>query len=331
MSIRITPDSQLPPSAIASDIFASPAFRAIIAREFRLEAVAMELQVAEQVMLIPAFIRKPWLGKPTLILGAGFDKTGNLPTTTTCPYPQVIAQLLHELAATTVGWLEIRTAQAIPCQPDLADKVELNVDISSAANVWDSFSTHTRKNIRRSLQRGFTARIGKEPELLDAFYRLYHHSLHAIGSLPHPRQFFTELLNQCPQHCTIFVGYMEGIPVVTAFNFVSPDELYGAWSGTHPDYKKHNVFLTMLWQLIEYCAATGRKTYNLGRSSTGSNPYQFKQKLANREHKLHYYRFKVDTATHTPSRLQTAASWLIRHSPPAVMDGLSRALLHRFY
>ncbi len=169
------------------------------------------------------------------------------------------------------------------------------------------------------------------PKLLDEFYQLYRMSLHDIGSLPHPKAFFADLVQQCAEQMEIFVGYMDGIPVVSSVNLVSQDEIYGAWSGIHTDYKKHNVFLAMLWQIVEHCGASGRKTYNLGRSSAGSNPHQFKLKLANRSHKIYYYRIKVTPPPPTHSRVQDAASWLIRNTPATVMDGLSRALLHKFY
>ena len=97
------------------------------------------------------------------------------------------------------------------------------------------------------------------------------------------------------------------------------------------DYKKHNVFLAMLWQMIEYCGASGRKTYNLGRSSEGSNPHQFKLKLANRSHKIYYYQMNIAALPRSRSSVQDAASWLIRNTPEVVMNGLSRALIHKFY
>lgn len=332
MSIVVTPDTALSNRPDTADIFTDPAFRAIIAREFRLQAVQVELGKNEQQFIIPAFVRSSLFGRKTLVLGAGFDKTGVIPDISAHDYDHLIEQLARDLAATDIGLLEIRTTQHIPCLPDESDKVELNVDIQpSVESIWENLSGNTRKNIRRPLKRGFTSVTGNTPELLDEFYHLYRMSLHDIGSLPHPKRFFSDLLTQCPKQTEIFVGYLDDIPVVSSINFTNQDEIYGAWSGIHTDYKKHNVFLAMLWQIIEHCGSTGRKTYNLGRSSVGSNPHQFKLKLANRTHKIYYYRLRVTPLQNTHSRVQDAASWLIRNTPEIVMDGLSRALLHRFY
>ncbi|WMP17787.1 GNAT family N-acetyltransferase [Thiothrix lacustris] len=328
MSIIITTEHSVTQTPAADDIFSNPAFRAILAREFHLEAVHVNMQT----LTIPAFRRNHWLGKQTLVLGAGFDKTGLIPELVDHDYAQVIEQLAHELTTTRVQSLEVRTTQHIPCLIDQSDKVELNVDIQPSVDaIWNKLSTNTRKNIRRPLKQGFTSTIGLNATLLDEFYQLYRMSLHDIGSLLHPKQFFTDLMIQCPAHMEIFVGYMDGIPVVSSVSFVSQDEVYGAWSGIHTDYKKHNVFLAMLWQMIEYCGVSGRKTYNLGRSSEGSNPHQFKLKLANRSHKIYYYQMNIAALPRSHSSVQDAASWLIRNTPEVVMNGLSRALIHKFY
>lgn len=328
MNIRITPDPPLDTSNPNSDIFTHPAFRQVLAREFRLQAVQVRL---EPYPPIPAFLKTHCWGKQTLILGAGFDKTGDIPKLNTAHYRALMETLVQALRTTPIRQLEIRTKHQIPCLTDEADKVELAVEIPSAAAVWDNLSTNTRKHIRRTLKRGLQAQIGNSDALLDAFYPLYYHSLHEIGSLPHPKAFFSALLTQCREHIVIFVGFMDGIPVVASLNFVSDTEIYGAWSGTHAAYKKYNIFLTMLWQLVEYCAAQGKHTYNLGRSSEGSNPHQFKLKLANRSQKIYYYRLPIKPLTQRKATIQQAAAWLIRHTPPLVMQGLSRTLLHRFY
>jgi len=104
--------------AVVSDIFSSTTFRAILAREFRLEAVNVLMQTDQQTFTIPAFRRTTILGKQTLIIGAGFDKTGVIPDITVAQYPRVIEQLTQALTATNVRSLEIRTAIPITCQQD---------------------------------------------------------------------------------------------------------------------------------------------------------------------------------------------------------------------
>lgn len=333
MTIKILPEAAISPQLVNDDIFSNIHFHSLLAQEFRLQNIGVKIEIPQQInSTLPAFLHTSWLGKQTLILGAGFDRTTLLPTNNTISAELLIEHLCQELAHTPIHQLQIRTAEHIPCLHDHSDKVELQVHISDSAEaIWQQLSTNTRKNIRRPLKRGFSSKTGNDAELLETFYQLYRMSLHDIGSLPHSKQFFTNLLEQCPQQIEIFVGYMDGIPTVTSLNFVSADEIYGAWSGIHSDYKRHNVFLAMLWQMIEHCEQTGRKTYNLGRSSTGSNPHQFKCKLATHSHKIYYYEIPIQAAQTARSVAHDAASWLIRNTPEIVMDTLSRGLLHRFY
>ncbi len=161
MSITITTEQMAPQTLVGGTIFSNPAFRRILAREFRLEAVQVVLETDGQTRTIPAFRRHGLFGKQTLVLGAGFDKTGVIADIAASDYSLVIEQLLHELASTRVDSLEIRTAQHIPCLTDESDKVELNVDIQPSVDaVWNGLSTNTRKNIRRPLKLGFTSVIG---------------------------------------------------------------------------------------------------------------------------------------------------------------------------
>lgn len=123
-----------------------------------------------EAITIPAFRRNPLFGKQTLILGAGFDKTGLITALADNDYAVTIEQLARELATTRVKSLEIRTAQHIPCLTDQSDKVELNVDIQPSVDaIWNKLSTNTRKNIRRPLKQGFTSTIGLNTTLLDEF------------------------------------------------------------------------------------------------------------------------------------------------------------------
>lgn len=334
MTVTFSPDHAMQSLPVfPPTIFTLPVFRTLLGQEFKLTPLQVHLQLtAHNAIRLPAFCRHSLGRKKTLILGAGFDKTGSIPALDDYNYADLIAKLIQALIDSDIDVLELRTTQYLPFLLNESDKVELNIDINpNIETIWDNLSTNTRKNIRRPLKRGFTSEIGNSAELLEQFYQLYRMSLHDIGSLAHSKIFFEKLLQECRDYIEIFVGYMQGIPVVASLSFSSKDEIYGAWSGIHTDYKKHNVFLAMLWQITEYCGKTGRKTYNLGRSSKDSNPYQFKLKLANRQQPIYYYRIPTKPLAVNSSKTRQAASWLIRHSPEIVMNSLSRTLLHNFY
>jgi hypothetical protein len=317
-------------------VLTSSAFRLALAEEYKLQAIDIELDFQDQCLIIPAFRKTSLLGLKgsTFILGAGFDKTGDFALNLSTAYGDIIGHLLAELAGLNLKdtRLELRTTQTLAGSLSYSDKVELIVDLNkSCTERLKGFSQSTRRNMRQPFKQGFHFKIDNSFELLKDFYPLYLKHMHAIGSLPHSWEFFAALHARCQAALSLFIGYMNDTPVVASFAFINGDELYGAWLGMDPAYKKHNLFLTMLWSITEYCEQTGIKTYNLGRSSTGSNAYEFKRRFADKIRPIHYYQLALAKPQTSRSAIYSSAAWLIRNSPPFVMNTLSRHLLHKFY
>lgn len=337
MAIRIkelnnTTENNLSLDANAK-VFTSKPFRLALAREYKLQAIDFELNFQGQAMTIPAFLKPNALGTRTLIIGAGFDKTGEFDTTAH-DYSQLVSQLLRQLPSLNlkVQRLDLRTTENLPCALNHSDKVELIVDLNKPCHErLKGFSQSTRRNMRQTFKQGFHFKIDNSLERLEEFYALYLKHMREIGSLPQSWSFFAEIHQNCKAAVSLFIGYLNETPVVASFALINGQELYGAWLGLDPVYKKHNVLLTMLWSITEYCEQTGKQTYNLGRSSIGSNAYEFKRRFADQVRPIHYYQLALPQAKTSRSPIYESASWLIRNSPPFVMNTLSRHLLHKFY
>lgn len=339
MAIRIKELNNIaektPSLGLDEKIFTSPAFRLALAKEYKLRAFELELDFQGESLSVPVFLKNTYFGSSSnlMIIGAGFDKTGEL-TIPNEQYSDFISQLIKELPELDLKTkqLELRTTQCLPFAMDHSDKVELIVDLNkSCEQRLKDFSKSTRRNIRQTLQQGYSFKIGKDLALLKDFYQLYLKQMHEVGSLPHSWSFFENIHYHYQDSICLCVGYFAETPVVSALGFLSKKELYGAWMGLDPAYKKDNVFLTMLWSIIEYCEQIGKSSYNLGRSSVNSKAYEFKQRLADYTRPIHYYQLPIPKAKTTRSPIYESASWLIRNSPPFVMHTLSRHLLHKFY
>ena len=316
------------------NVFTSPAFRLALAREYKLQAIDFELDFQGQAIAIPAFLKNSVLGSSTLIIGAGFDKTGLIHSVDQGQYANLLSSFLAELAQSKLKAqrIDLRTINSLPCTLNHSDKVELIVDLNkTCAERLKGFSQSTRRNLRQAFKQGFHFEIGNNQKLLQDFYDLYLKHMREIGSLPHSWKFFADIQGTCQPAVSIFVGYMGETPTVASFAFLNGDELYGAWLGMDSAYKKDNVFLTMLWSITEYCEQIGKTSYNLGRSSLDSNAYEFKKRFADQIRPIHYYQLALPKTQATRSPVYNSAAWLIRNSPPFVMNTLSRHLLHKFY
>lgn len=325
-----------------NSVFLKPEFRHALAREFRLEAINLHTRVQNQPLTMPAY-RKSSGKSQTIIIGAGFDKTGEIQLPTGISFTDCINTLTEHLKVqrkTPVTHLEVRSRHLVPALKDHSDKVELLIQPGMPSAEWmKTLSKSTRRNIRMPFNRGFRFETGTEKHHLDAFYALYLRQIQGLGSLPHSYHFFRELWEKCRNDISLFVGYMNEKPVIASLQLLSDSEVYGAWSGMNPDYKKHNVFLAMLWSILEYTEQSGRSSYSLGRTSLNSGAYYFKKRLANQERRIYYYRLDIQAGRsvmpHATLRhrklVHNSAAWLIRHSPPQLMHSLSRRLIHRFY
>ncbi len=314
------------------NVFTSPAFRQILGKEFKLLPLDINLAFSGKDWSVPAFVRQSPTGNKSLIIGAGFDKTGEITGLAAQHYALFVDTLRHYAQEQQFTQLEVRTQQEIPCLTNHSDKVELVIHLDKPCSErLMEFSKSTRRNIRQPFKQGFHYTLSNEQAALDAFYALYQLNMHELGSLPHSKAFFQAILDECREHIAIFVGFLDDEAVVSSFVFLSAEEAYGAWSGTHPAHKKNNYFLSMLWSITEFCEQTGRQRYNLGRSSSGSGACQFKMRLANEIKPIYYYQLPLCSAAAGRSSVYSMASWLIRHTPPLVMNTLSRQLIHRFY
>ena len=332
MTIRIENALNTPDRYKNQDsFFLKPGFRNALAKEYKLKAVDLGFDHADQTRWLPAYKKQSFSSK-TLVIGAGFDKTGEVSRASPVDFSSQIETLIHQLDAHQIKQLELRTKHAIPCQQNHSDKVELAIQLeTSCAERMKQFSKSTRRNLRLPFKHGFHYEIGKQARLLKDFYQLYLLSMHHLGSLPHSWRFFNELWQECQDDILIFVGYMDERPVAASLYFLTVDEAYGAWGCAHPDYGKYSVFISMLWSMLEHCEQNGRRCLNLGRTSINSNAYHFKKRLANQEQPIYHYTLHAHPSLSTRSSVYDAASWLIRHTPPQFMHTLSRSLLHRFY
>ncbi len=319
-------------------LFLHSAFRRALAREFRLQALNLRLNVQGETVSIPAY-RKGAGQWQQLIIGAGFDKTGEFSLPPSLGYVQCMQQLVSALQQDRqyITQLKIRSKHPLPGFTDYSDKVELSIQPDKPLNEWlQELSASTRRNIRLPFKRGLRYETGHGRLHLDRFYRLYRQHMHTLGSLAHSYRFFSELQEKCRDQISLCIGYFGEKPVIASFDLLSGQELYGAWLGMDAAYKKHNVLLGLIWFLTEYCQQH-KLRYNLGRSSVNSSAYQFKKRLATHEQHIYYYDLNLRTGQSAilPGTLKKplyrAASAVIRHSPPLLMQSLSRHLIHRFY
>jgi serine/alanine adding enzyme len=186
----------------------------------------------------------------------------------------------------------------------------------------------TRNLVRKSLTFGMKAEFGGAA-LLSQFYDVYRHNMRDLGSPVYSQHFFSEILNQFPQHTAICVA-RQGVETVAAALVIGfRDTVEVAWASSYRKFLnlKPNMFL--YWNLLTFAADHGYKFLDFGRSGHGSGTFDFKMQWGAVPSKLHWGYWlnnRASLPSTKPSGMQLA-SRMWRRLPVALTNALGPTLV----
>lgn len=219
-------------------------------------------------------------------------------------YPEVRAALLertHQLVRELdADYAELRTLE--PCSSDLPcslHKVSMTLKLDNDPDrVWQAYSSKHRTNIRRAYKNEIQVQQGDEA-LLDDFYHLLAQNWRQHGTPIYRKSYFASILKAFPDKTRIFVAYVQGEPIATAFNGYYKDTVEGMWAGTSPKHQKLQPNYVLYWEMIKHACENGYQLYHLGRSTADSNAEQFKKKWNAISHQL-YWQYILNKRSEVP-------------------------------
>ena len=149
------------------------------------------------------------------------------------------------------------------------------LDLEGGADaVWERLPSKTRNQVRRGMKEGFTLECGLDQS--EAFFRVFHTHMRALGSPAHGRRFYESVVMHLPGNAEFLVVRDDENPVAGALLF---------WvNGTAMNY--HTVALRkynprcpnylIYWKMIEASCARGCGSFDMGRSEADSSSLEFK-------------------------------------------------------
>jgi len=179
-----------------------------------------------------------------------------------------------------VDYLEMRLTKIVSTElPNTQSKVSMTLGLSSDPDeIWNSFNTKHRTNIRRVYKNDVTVRSG-QLELLDDFYYVLAESWRSLGTPIYRKSYFRDILNEFGDKIKIFVCYhKENTPIAAAFNGYYKGTVEGMWAGGVAKYRGLQPNYVLYWEMIKNACENGFQSYHLGRSSVNSGGEQFKKK-----------------------------------------------------
>ncbi|TKB71046.1 MAG: FemAB family PEP-CTERM system-associated protein [Nitrospira sp.] len=133
-----------------------------------------------------------------------------------------------------------------------------------------------RRMVRQGDKHGLKAVVGRE-DLLDAFYGVYAHSVHNLGTPVFPKAWFASLLREYGSACRILAVYREQEVVAAVMTLFFRDQALPYYGGALKSSFQYAANDFMYWHLLCYAAAQGARLFDFGRSKKDTGPFEFKR------------------------------------------------------
>lgn len=196
----------------------------------------------------------------------------------------VLQDMQHFLQAQMVNAgckkFEIRQTEPTTASQDIeaGQKVRMLLPLPESSDIlMASFKSKLRSQIRKAEKNGLTVTLGKTPELLKHFYRVYAVNMRDLGSPVHALGWFESILAAYGKDCVVSVVYNGNMPIGAGLVIVNGDKASIPWASTLREFNKLAPNMLLYWSFLAYCADTGIKTFDFGRSSFEEGTYKFKK------------------------------------------------------
>jgi FemAB-related protein (PEP-CTERM system-associated) len=187
--------------------------------------------------------------------------------------------------------IELRhTNQILDGLPVKTAKVSMRLELSqNSEELWNSFSSKLRSQIRRPTKDGLYSRFGREEEL-DNFYSIFAINMRDLGTPVYSKTFFKNILEEFSQStwiCTVYTK--EGIPVASGFLVGFKDMLEIPWASSLRNYNHLSPNMLLYWNVLKFGCEKGYKVFDFGRSTIGEGTFKFKEQWGSKPLQLYWH------------------------------------------
>ena len=161
--------------------------------------------------------------------------------------------------------------------PEKTIKVSMRLDLPcSPDELWKSFPSKLRSQIKVPQKGGMIARIGRLEEL-ENFYEVFSHNMRYLGTPVYPKQFFRNVLEEFPSNTWICSVYMRDIPVASGFLAGFKNRLEIPWASSVRSFNRLSPNMLLYWSCLKFACEKGYTTFDFGRSTKEESTYKFKE------------------------------------------------------
>lgn len=156
-------------------------------------------------------------------------------------------------------------------------------------DLWDSFSSKLRSQIRRPTKEGMFSKVGGVDEL-DNFYSIFSVNMRDLGTPLYSKSFFRNIFEEFPESthiCTVFSK--DGKPVASGFLAGFKQTLEMPWASSLRAYNRYSPNMLLYWDVMKYACENGYTIFDAGRSTPGEGTYKFKEQWGAKPLQLYWH------------------------------------------
>jgi serine/alanine adding enzyme len=208
---------------------------------------------------------------------------------------EICNQLLKEAvgiaAEKNVEYIELRHAQHISLGlPAKTAKISMRLRLpQSPEELWNSFSSKLRSQIRRPTKEEMYSKFGREEEL-ESFYTVFSINLRDLGTPVYSKEFFKNILKEFPETTWISTVYSKwGDPVASGFFVGFKEILEIPWASSLRCYNHYSPNMLLYWNALKFACENGYKVFDFGRSTLWESTYRFKEQWGAKPVQLYWH------------------------------------------
>jgi FemAB-related protein (PEP-CTERM system-associated) len=191
-------------------------------------------------------------------------------------------------------YLEIRADRPLGNLQSTTHKVSMTVELMPDPDeLWKSFSTKHRKNVKKAQESQLVVRSGGI-EFLDVFYQLMERGWRKLGTPLYRKSYFKKIFESFGEDARVFVAFHGEKPAAVALNGAYRGVMEGMWAAVDPDAVALQPNYVLYWEMLQYACRHGFQRFHLGRSTVGSGGQFFKSRWNAHPKQLYWNYYVVD-------------------------------------
>lgn len=176
-------------------------------------------------------------------------------------------RFLHPLPE---GWLD---EEAWPTRSDLYVTFRRAIAADDDANM-KAIPRKQRAMVRKGLERGLTSTVSTD---VDGLHAIYAESVRNLGTPVFSRRYFRILAEVFQGRMDVLTVLDGGQPVSAVMNFYERDEVLPYYGGGTAAARPAAANDFMYWEVMRRAAVRGCRTFDFGRSKSGTGAFSFKK------------------------------------------------------